>query len=128
MTPSPQLNLFALSSSPLPSGVTSLFLIAWKFILIAFTKADIAGEAFAPDQIWKAAMRRLISRIERIKMQVRMSNTLAASRDLNEIHGLTSINKQVAGLGCFDETGLFRYSDKVWEEIKKLDLIRFSSP
>ena len=127
VVPSPKLNLFALSDSPLPHGVTSLFMITWKFILIAFTKADIAGEAFVPDQIWKGAVRRLISRIERLKMQVRIASTNAISKDMDTIHGLGSYNKQVAGLGSFDDAGMFRYTDKLWNEIKTLDLTKFSS-
>ena len=93
-------------------------MITWKFILIAFTKADIAGEAFVPDQIWKGAVRRLISRIERLKMQVRIACTNAISKDLDNIHGLGSYNKQVtsvAGLGSFDDAGMFRYTDKLWK-------------
>ena len=102
-------------------------MITWKFILIAFTKADIAGELFVPDQIWKGAVRRLISRVERLKMQVRIASTNAMSKDLDAIHGLGSYNKQVAGIGSFDETGTFRYTDKLWNEIKALDLTKFSS-
>ena len=127
VTPSPKLNLFALSDNPLPHGVTSLFMITWKFILIAFTKADIAGEAFVPDQIWKGAVRRLISRVERLKMQVRVAGTNALSKDMETIHGLGAYNKQVAGLGSFDENGLFRYTDKLWNEITTLDLTKYSS-
>ena len=112
VTPSTRLNLFALTDSPLPHGTIALFMITWKFILIAFTKADIAGELFVPDQIWKGAVRRLISRVERLKMQVRIASTNAMSKDLDAIHGLGSYNKQVAGIGSFDETGTFRYTDK----------------
>ena len=127
VTPSPQLNLFALSDAPLPLGVTSLFMITWKFILIAFTKADIIKEAFLPEQVWKGAIRRLISRVERLKMQVRVANTIAMSKDLENIPGLASYNKQVAGLGAFSESGIFRYSDTLWNEIKKHDLTKYSS-
>ena len=102
-------------------------MITWKFILIAFTKADIAGELFVPDQIWKGAVRRLISRVERLKMLVRIASTDAMSKDLDAIHGLASYNKQVAGIGSFDEAGLFRYTDKLWNEIKALDLAKYSS-
>ena len=127
VTPSPQLNLFALWDTPLPQGVTSLFMITWKVILIAFTKADIIQEAFIPEQVWKGAVRRLISRVERLKMQVRIANTNSMSKDLESIPGLASYNKQVAGLGAFSESGIFRYSDTLWNEIKKLDLTKFSS-
>ena len=102
-------------------------MITWKFILIAFTKADIAKEAFNPDQVWKGAVRRLISRVERLKMQVRIANTNAISKDLDVIMGLGSYNKQVAGLGSFSDSGIFRYTDTLWNEIEKLDLSKYSS-
>ena len=60
-------------------------------------------------------------------MQVRIASTDAMSKDLDAIHGLASYNKQVAGIGSFDETGSFRYTDMLWNEIKALDLTKFSS-
>ena len=60
-------------------------------------------------------------------MQVRIACTNAISKGLDDIHGLGSFNKQVAGLGFFDDAGRFRYTDKLWNEIQRLDLTKFSS-
>ena len=53
--------------------------------------------------------------------------TNAMSKDLESIPGLASYNKQVAGLGAFSESGIFRYTDTLWNEITKLDLTKYSS-
>ena len=127
VTRSPELNLFAISSEPLPRGVIALHLIVWKFILIAFSRADIMHEAFDPDAIWKGALRRLISRIERVKMQVRLAHTIADSRNTEDIHGLSAYNKQVEGLGAFNDDGSFKYTNLLWAELNKLDLTKYSS-
>ena len=60
-------------------------------------------------------------------MQVRIACTNAISKDMDNIHGLGSYNKQVAGLGSFDDAEMFRYTDKLWNEIQMLDLTKFSS-
>ena len=46
---------------------------------------------------------------------------------METIHGLGAYNKQVAGLGSFNENGIFRYTDKLWNEITTLDLTKYSS-
>lgn len=84
-------------------------------------------EAFDPDAIWKGALRRLISRIERVKMQVRLAHTIADSRNTEDIHGLSAYNKQVEGLGAFNDDGSFKYTNLLWAELNKLDLTKYSS-
>ena len=49
------------------------------------------------------------------------------SKDMETIAGLGSYNKQVAGLGSFSDSGIFRYTDTLWNEIEKLDLTKYSS-
>ena len=52
---------------------------------------------------------------------------MAMSKDLESIPGLASYNKQVAGLGVFNEAGIFQYTDALWNEIKALELTKFTS-
>ena len=84
-------------------------------------------EAFDPDVIWKGTLRRLISRVERIKVQVRLARTNADSRDIEDIYGLSAYNKQVAGIGAFNKDGYFRYTDLIWADFVKHELTRYSS-
>ena len=74
----------------------------------------VAGE------VWKGTVRRLMSRIERMKVAVRCR----AAKELSRGSSYKPIqeNKMVAPLGSFDEMGKFKYSDTLWQEILDLGL------
>ena len=44
-------------------ALSALHIIVWKFVVIAFTRVDTAGEHFKPDHIWKAAISRFRVRL-----------------------------------------------------------------
>ena len=114
----PQLNLFACDT--LAPSVLALHLVVWKMILIAFTLVDTNGEQFQAEEVWKGAVRRFISRVERLKVSVRIR--AAKCRSSHSDLSLEHENKMLAPLGSFNEVGVFRWSDVVWKEIRRLDL------
>ena len=97
--PRPCLEPFALGpGGPLASGIDVFHLIVWKFILISFTQVDLARARFLPDEIWKGAVRRLISRVERLKVVVRTRVLLAEGR--GEQPSKAKDNELLAPLGA----------------------------
>ena len=118
------MNLFALGpDGPLESGIVAFHLIVWKFILISFTQVDLARTRFVPDEVWKGAVRRYISRVERLKVVVRTRVLLAEGR--GEQPSLDKENEQTAPFGAFRSDGRFRWSEVMWNEISSLELIRY---
>ena len=121
------MNLFALGpDGPLESGIVAFHLIVWKFILISFTQVDLAGTRFVPDEVWKGAVRRYISRVERLKVVVRTRVLLAEGR--GEQPSLDKDNGLTAPFGAFSPDGRFRWSEAMWSEIKSLELTRYVAP
>lgn len=51
-------------SEVLPGSLAALHVIVWKFVLIAFTRADVTGERFVARRIWRQAVRRFEVRVE----------------------------------------------------------------
>ena len=104
----------------LAPSILALHLVVWKMILIAFTLVDTSGERFQAEEVWKGAVRRFISRVERLKVSVRIR--AAKCRSSHSDLSLEHENKMLAPLGSFNEVGVFRWSDVVWKEIRRLDL------
>ena len=123
------LNLFALGpDGPLESGIVAFHLIVWKFILISFTQVDLSRTRFVPNEVWnrKGAVRRYISRVERLKVVVRTRVLLAEGK--GEQPSLDKDNELTAPFGAFRSDGHFRWSEVMWNEIKSLELTRFVAP
>ena len=70
-------------------------------------------------------MRRLISRVERLKMMAYAKSVRARGR--NEQPSFAVEDKLVAPLGSFRSDGRFRWSDIMWNEIQTLGLTKFAS-
>ena len=111
----------------LKKGALAFHVIVWKFVLIHFTRVDTCNEIFIPDEVWKASVRRLISRVERKKASVRMMRMLFIDSRSSLLPGISSHNEEVSGLGEFDELGSFRWTDSLYNEITKLELMKYLS-
>ena len=60
----PRLVLLGLDGGdPLPGGIMALWLLCWKFAIIAFVQAGIHGVAVDPSSVWEQAVRRLVVRM-----------------------------------------------------------------
>ena len=80
--------------------------------------------AFLAEEVWKGTVRRLMSRIERMKVAVRCRADKEVGRGSS--YKATQENKMVAPLGSFDEMGKFRYNEALWREILELGLSEHS--
>ena len=87
---------------------------------------DLAGTRFVPDEVWKGAVRRFISRVERLKVVVRTRVLLAEGR--GEQPSMDKDDELTAPFGAFSPDGRFRWSEVMWNEIKSLELTRFVAP
>ena len=75
-------------------------------------------------EVWKGTVRRLMSRVERMKVAVRCRAAKEIGRGSS--YKATQENKLVAPLGSFDEMGRFRYNEALWQEILDLGLSEHS--
>ena len=57
----------------LPSALSALHIIVWKFVVIAFTRAETENAKFVPDRIWSDAVRRFSVRINAHCERVRLT-------------------------------------------------------
>ena len=54
----------------LPGALSDLHIILWKFVVIAMVKVDTEGARFKEAEVWKAAVRRLKSRVDAAQVTV----------------------------------------------------------
>ena len=56
--------LGAYGSKVLTGSMSALHVITWKFVIIAFTRADTEGAAFKPAKVWRDTVRRFSVRLQ----------------------------------------------------------------
>ena len=56
---------------PMPGSLACLHVILWKFVVIAFTRADTEGVKFKAKRAWKDAIRRFLIRLKAYQEGVR---------------------------------------------------------
>ena len=84
----------------LSGGLASLHTIMWKFILIAFTKKDIEGTPFEPQEIWLQTLRRLRVRLKSQAERVRRSVLQRRAGGKLPLP-LTAANRWISPLGSY---------------------------
>ena len=57
-------------ATPLKGAISALRIIVWKFALIAFVRVDTDGVKYSATDVWRAALRRFASRIDRYDIYV----------------------------------------------------------
>jgi hypothetical protein len=74
--------LFAIArGKSMPKALTDLHLTAWKFILMALVRRDLALEPFHPDSIWKRTLSRYARNVHAIEFRALSTVRRWASRD-----------------------------------------------
>ena len=89
---------------PLPPGLSALHIILWKFAIIAFVQADEKRAAFVPADIWKAALRRLRSRMLSHEEAQRRRAAANRSRGVMSTSSVTASNQLVPLAHYEDDT------------------------
>jgi hypothetical protein len=90
---------------PLPPGLSALHIILWKFAIIAFVQADEKQNAFMPAEIWKAALRRLRSRMLSHEETQRRRAAANRSRGVLSTSSRTA-SKQLVPLAYYEDDTL----------------------
>jgi hypothetical protein len=82
---------------PPPPGISALHMAIWKFVIIDFVAADVAGKDFTPDDVWKTALRRFRSRL--MAHEERQARRMRAEKSRGRpLPSRASADKQVAPL------------------------------
>jgi hypothetical protein len=72
-------------------------MIVWKFVIIDFVAADVAGKEFDPDKVWVAALRRF--RVRLLAHEERQARRMRAEVSRGRtLPSRTAADKQVAPL------------------------------
>ena len=95
-------------TSPLPTALSHLHLITWKFILISFSLVDLKNAKFNIDTVWAGAIRRYISKANSLSHRVQEKQKKAEARMLDSIN-VDAENKLLSPLGTIDERSIITW-------------------
>ena len=97
----------------LPGSLSSLHMMLWKFVVIAFTQVDTKGAKWDANAVWRQALLRLESRVVRMGESVRrrMLRRRSQGEDGDGAHerAVEKWNKVVAPLASFDKEGTLKW-------------------
>jgi hypothetical protein len=96
-----RLLLLCATETPLPSALSDLLLVVWKFVLIHFTAVDLANQPFSPTAVWDGAIRRFASKANKLTYQV--SQAVANAEASEETPHLQPFNDLLLPLAYFDQ-------------------------
>ena len=88
------------SGGPLPPALSDLHLITWKFIIIHFTLVDLKRQKFIPDEVWKGALRRYLSKLNSAVFKAKLRLDRCAARE--ETFSCNSLNAALKPLASID--------------------------
>ena len=95
--------LLGLASPPLPSAISDLHLVLWKFILINLTQRDLLNKPFDPSIVWRGAVRRYVSKANSLTHKAKLLHFRQESRA--QAHDLESLETLIEPLAELDATG-----------------------
>jgi len=93
----------------LPQAPSDFLLIVWKFILINFTLVDLKQQKFIPEEVWKGAVRRYISKANTLTFKI-MLKQIRSENGRGEIETRLE-NELLAPLGSIDSDGTITWAD-----------------
>ena len=104
--------------APLPGSLMAFFVILWKFVVIAFTRADLHGEKWNSDRVWQQAIRRLESRVTAHSEGVRRWTLKREGQGRLDPEGappdaVKRWNRTVNPCARYDERGILTWDDNV---------------
>ena len=110
--PCPQCSLFR-----------ALFVMVWKFIIIALTDLGMHKTPFTPRTIWRSAVRRFVEKARACEWGAKIAIDRASGR--GEPHNIGAKNKALTPLGGLDEEGILSWCPDFQSE---LDRLLFGAP
>ena len=99
--------------SVLPGSLSDLHIILWKFILIAFTRAETVNARYKPRQVWRQAVCRLEVRVRALGERQRHLSVRKESRGKGRELSSSRrerLERQVAPLATVDEFGRLEWN------------------
>ena len=85
--------------------LNALRILLWKFIVIQFTGVDLEGTRFDCEVIWRMAIRRLLTLLNRIEWGAHI-NQMTAPNQKSAESGLARACAKLAPLAALSETGI----------------------
>jgi hypothetical protein len=121
--PDDQFYLFGLiNEKVMPPVFRALFVMVWKFIIIALTDLGMHKTPFAPHTIWRSAVRRFVEKARACEWGAKLAIDRASGR--GEPHNIGAKNKALSPLGGLDEEGILAWRPDFQAE---LDRLRFGA-
>ena len=109
-------------NSVLPGSLSDLHIILWKFILIAFTRAETVNARYKPRQVWRQAVCRFEVRVralgERQRHLTVRKESRGKGRELSSSRR-AHLESQVAPLATVDEVGRLEWVPQMSAAIAK---------
>jgi hypothetical protein len=102
----------------MPPAFRALFVIVWKFIIIALTYLGMHGTPFTPHTIWRSAVRRFLEKARACEFGAKLAIDRASGR--GEPHNIGSKNKALTPLGGLDEEGILSLRPDFQAEVVRL--------
>jgi hypothetical protein len=117
--PGEQFFLFGLvDSHPMPPVFRALFVIVWKFILIALTELGMHKTPFQPHLVWRNSLRRFITKARACAFGAKLAVAQAIGR--GETPDISSKRRALAPLADLAESGALTWRPDLEIEISRL--------
>ena len=116
----PQLVYLGLDANmrPLQGLYNAIYVILWKFILIAYTRVDVAKEPYSPAHVWTSTFRRLSVRLEAYAAQLKNELQRYESRGgSTPSHVVDHYRKQVTPCATFSDSGELQLTESLLNEM-----------
>ena len=111
-----------------PGGFVAIFLIMWKFIIIAFTRIDLDRGIFDSKSIWESTLRRLIVRVNARAHGVRLKAARLESRGDPATKPPNALNKRLYPIASINHWGTITWAPALERLIKDINKTGISDP
>ena len=98
----------------LTGGLSALHVILWKFTIIDFVQVDTCGHKYDAANVWKAAVRRMESRMQARAVMIADRTRGRIAFGQWDVPSMKADDDLIRPLGAFDVYGTITRSDE-WE-------------
>ena len=119
-----RLLLLGIANPPLPDSHSDFHLILWKFILIHFTLADLQRKPFDVDSVWKGAIRRYVSKANKLNYTYLLQQKRDEARGPSQLFEEPTNDKytrRIAPLGKLNTMGQISWCPYINEIVMPTD-------